>query len=124
MAEKKELHPTWEPILEVPREQVVSGEHREAVRAGVLEHIETAKRTLAAAPQQAAVRDDTALHVKQLVGLDQPRQVAYLGKIALEDGIEKAVRLAEKIGSEYVMVALHDLLVDELATELERRHRL
>ena len=125
MAEREELHPTWEPILEVPREQVASGEHREAVRAGVGEHIENTRQQMAHAGVAGADDDADALkHVKQLTVLEEPEKVAYLGKIALEDGIGKAVRLAEKTGSAYVIDALHDLLVDELVQELERRHKV
>lgn len=125
MPERPEkIHKSWEPIIEQHREQAGQPEHREAVRESVAEHVSEVKQQHAAAPSAVADQggsDDVAVHAKKLGAMQEPDQVAYLGKIALEDGAAKAVSIAEKSGSPYVIDALHDLLVDELAAEMQRR---
>lgn len=124
MAERRELHHSWEPILEKNREHVDSGKHRENIRGDVGEQLsDMRQRAKAVLPQVQDNDADVHEHVTKLESLEEPAQVAFLGKIALEDGAAKAVALAEKSGSPYVIDALHDLLVDELAGELERRHK-
>lgn len=125
MPEKRELHPSWEPILEKHQEQVPLHEHRAAVRESVAAHIEQAQAGRSVQAVDDSQQADTSSNgTASLRALKEPQQVAYLGKVALEEGIVKAVRLAEKVGSAYVMDALHDLLVDELSLELEARHKI
>ncbi len=126
MVERRNIHKSWEPLLRRHAAETVPEEHREAVRESVAEHIEEAKRQHATTPAMAddvSVVATTDEHAKKLSTLGEPDQVAFLGKIAMEQGVVKAVAIAEKSGSPYVIDALHDLLVDELQVEMRARRK-
>lgn len=127
MVERRNIHKSWEPLLRRHAAETAPEQNREAVSESVVEHIEEAKRQHAATP---ALRDDLSVatpttdeHAKQLSALEEPDQVAFLGKIAMEHGAVRAVAIAEKSGSPYVIDALHDLLVDELQVEMQARRK-
>ena len=123
MAERRDIHKSWEPLIEQHR-HTPEAERPEAVRESVSAHLEEAtqqhRAVVAGGDDNQAIpqEPDVAAHAKKLSSLKEPDQVAFLGKIALEEGAQKAVAIAEKSGSPYVVVALHDLLVNELSREI------
>lgn len=46
--------------------------------------------------------------------MSEDRQVNYLVDMALEEGLEPAIKLAENIGSPFVLDEFHDILIDRL----------
>jgi hypothetical protein len=127
--EKRTFHESWDHLLERPPETGQGTENRDALHEAVGRHIEEARRRISGAPDDAVpqpaaaplTEEDTEAHAATMRAMGEPQQVAYLGKIALEQGVEKAVHLAEKTNSPYIMDALHDLLVDELAQAVKLR---
>src|SRR3989344_3777975 len=120
--EKRAFHESWDHLLEARPEGVAHTENRDVLHEAVGKHIEEARRRMTSTPgdvSQSPVPTmtdaDTAAHTAALHAMEEPQQVADLGKIALEQGVEKAIHLAEKTNSPYIVDALHDLLVDELA---------
>ena len=121
MAEAPRVHKSWESIVREHAEKPSPRpEQREAVRETVREHLEQAQRQRPATPLVAKPPPTTPtdtepdLKEQEVRALEEPRQVVYLARLALEEGVEAAVELAERIGSPYVIDALHDHLVDEL----------
>lgn len=128
MTEGPRVHKSWESIIREHAEKPSPRpEQREAMRETVREHVERAQRQRPAAPQPAkpppTTSADTEVDLKkqEVSALEEPRQVVYLARLALEEGVEAAVQLAERIGSPYVIDALHDHLVDELLKAVTQR---
>lgn len=125
MAEQRRLHESWEPIVRGHQPEAPETERREALRQAVRERIAevrqqpTGQAPAAVAPQAAPLH----IHPKEgeLRGLEESRQLSFLAHVALEEGAEPAVRLAERVGSPYVLDALHDFIVDRLMDVLKRR---
>lgn len=129
MAEKPRVHESWEALLQRHEAEVLQkGQEeeagREALHAAVRERIAKARETGAPPAVKPPVPVPQETHhprEQELKVLEAPRQVAFLAQLALDEGVEPAVRLAERIGSPYVMDALHDLLVDRLLNILAER---
>ena len=132
MGDMLRLHESWEPVVrehvEIPAEQERSEALREAVRERIAEARQAPRKggvspapTLAAPSPNAASKQDIHPKEQELRALNEKGQIAFLAHLALEQGVEPAVELAERIGSEYVIDAFHDLLVDRLLDIIARR---
>jgi hypothetical protein len=128
MAEVPRLHESWEGALQKRELPPVSSEQREAVRQIVQERIEKSRQAPPATttPPSGTTVATQDVHPKlaQLKTLDASTQLKFLTHVALEDGVEEAIALVKHLNSEYLIDALHDLLVDELlAIIAARRNR-
>jgi hypothetical protein len=65
-----------------------------------------------------------AHETETLRGLGREEQLAELKRIALDEGILKAVSLAKKLESPYLLDELHDSLVGELKRYLVEEGKL
>lgn len=121
------LHESWEPIVREHRQEAPEGERREALRAAVRERIAEVRQQPTGQPPAATFPQGAPQHIhpqeRELRDLEESRQLSFLAHLALEEGIEPAVRLAERVGSPYVLDALHDFIVDRLLDVLKKRRR-
>lgn len=124
------FHESWRPVLErhqeLPPHVLSQPEHKESLRQAVREHVEQAKQNIStAAPPQAypVSEPQTTVHEESLMKMDADRQVEFLAHMAIEQGIEPAVKLANNLDSPYVLDALHDFIADKILEALLRKHR-
>lgn len=123
MAEKIKLHESWERVLAEHAQQTRPEELRETVR----ERIEQARRkppapvTPQEPPPVAPSARPPQVKAADLRDLEESRQLSFLAHMALEQGVEPAVELAKRIGSPFVIDALHDFIIDRLLAVLAKR---
>ncbi len=84
----------------------------------------TYDKVLSTVQQQSAPADDARItqDARDLQAMDHESQIVHLIDIALTEGVERAVRIAQKADDYYVLDQLHDrLLTDELHDALVTR---
>lgn len=126
---KRDIHESWQPVLErhreLPPHELSRPEHKETLKQAVREHVEQARQSIAAAPTSQTPPLQQGVHPKEedLRAMDAERQKAFLAHMAVEEGIEPAVKLAEKLDSPFVLDSLHDFIADKLLESLLRQSR-
>lgn len=127
MAEKTpRIHESWEYILHSQEPLKPEHEQRETLRHTVRQEVERFRVKPLAPPPSAAPKGGPASthehpRENELRGLEESRQLNFLAHLALEEGIEPAVRLAERLGTPYIIDALHDFIADRLLAVLTQR---
>lgn len=123
MAEKPRIHESWEPLIETHVRETQEVAAREPLREAVQSHIERAGQASANAPPPSQSVSHPVPHPKegQLKAMEESQQLSALAHIALEEGIEPAIALAKRLGSPYVIDALHDFITDRLLHVVQER---
>jgi len=108
-------------ILEQPefKEQGISSEkEKEIFKETVLSHVQVAQP--ASDDQQQVV----AQSVQQMSEEPKERQIKLLIDLVFEKGISRAVEVAKRLESPYLLDEFHDTLVDELYNKLIEEDKL
>ena len=130
MAENDRLHESWERVLgeqerRFPRPEVKESEVKEALRQEVGKMtggtVARVSPPGGVAPKLPHKLEPSA---QELEHMPDDRQVKFLVMMAMQDGVDKAVELARRVNSAFVLDELHDLIVDQLFNELVKRHKL
>ena len=101
-----------EKAIEVPQK-------REVLKEVLKEKIKTANLPAVVVQQQ----EETPVKFSQIRNLPEEQKVDALVKIAIQDSIADAVKIAQKLGPYYID-ALHDTLVDEFLNILIQQKKI
>jgi len=101
-----------EKAIEVPQK-------REVLKEVLKEKIKTANPPAVVVQQQ----EETPVKFSQIRNLPEEQKVDALVKIAIQDSIADAVKIAQKLGPYYID-ALHDTLVDEFLNILIQQKKI
>jgi len=101
-----------EKAIEVPQK-------REVLKEVLKEKIQTANPPAVVVQQQ----EETPVKFSQIRNLPEEQKVDALVKIAIQDSIADAVKIAQKLGPYYID-ALHDTLVDEFLNILIQQKKI
>ena len=101
-----------EKAIEVPQK-------REVLKEVLKEKIQTANPPTVVVQQQ----EETPVKFSQIRNLPEEQKVDALVKIAIQDSIADAVKIAQKLGPYYID-ALHDTLVDEFLNILIQQKKI
>ena len=130
MTENERLHESWERVLSqqekrFPRPEAKESEVKEALRQEV-GRMTGGAAAKASSPSGAAPPLPHKLEpsAQELEHMPDDRQVKFLVMMAMQDGVDKAVDLARRVNSAFVLDELHDLIVDQLFNELVKRGKL